>query len=326
MSALAFDRQAIEKKDFPISRRGYEPEAVDAHLGALADEVERLESELVRAQRTAAGAPAPVGVQSLAVEASEQVMLIVRAAESSAAEIERSAEEQAARIRADADAEARRVRDEAVQRSEEHVGQVSGTTSGMLERVDSMESELGALFQSLRTGANRLTSDLSSLQGSLGELHGSAATTGAAAAPELAPDPPAPVQAVYEPPEPDAGAFAEPPEPPAAAEPFGYAPPDDAEPEAFADADDGAARFEEPAPPVPVSADDYADEPAAAAQDAGAPEGSQDEGDVEGARLIALNMALNGQSRDETDQYLRDNFDLADRATLLDEVYATVEG
>ena len=37
-------------------------------------------------------------------------------------------------------------------------------------------------------------------------------------------------------------------------------------------------------------------------------------------------MALNGQSREETDQYLSDNFDLSDRAALLDEVYATVEG
>ncbi|MBA2350203.1 MAG: hypothetical protein H0V81_18160 [Solirubrobacterales bacterium] len=47
---------------------------------------------------------------------------------------------------------------------------------------------------------------------------------------------------------------------------------------------------------------------------------------MEGARLIALNMALNGQSRAETEKYLDENFDLADRAGLLDEVYATVEG
>ena len=47
--------------------------------------------------------------------------------------------------------------------------------------------------------------------------------------------------------------------------------------------------------------------------------------DVEGARLIALNMALNGQSREETDRYLADNFDLADRASLLDEVYSTLD-
>jgi hypothetical protein len=37
-------------------------------------------------------------------------------------------------------------------------------------------------------------------------------------------------------------------------------------------------------------------------------------------------MALNGQSREETDKYLAENFDLSDRAALLDEVYATVEG
>jgi hypothetical protein len=47
---------------------------------------------------------------------------------------------------------------------------------------------------------------------------------------------------------------------------------------------------------------------------------------VEGARLIALNMALNGTSRDETERYLAENFDLSDRQALLDEVYSSVEG
>jgi hypothetical protein len=37
-------------------------------------------------------------------------------------------------------------------------------------------------------------------------------------------------------------------------------------------------------------------------------------------------MALNGQSREETDRYLADNFDLADREGLLDEVYESVGG
>ena len=36
--------------------------------------------------------------------------------------------------------------------------------------------------------------------------------------------------------------------------------------------------------------------------------------DVEGARLIALNMALNGESREATDEYLAENFDLGDRS------------
>jgi hypothetical protein len=44
----------------------------------------------------------------------------------------------------------------------------------------------------------------------------------------------------------------------------------------------------------------------------------------EGARLIALNMALSGTPREETARYLRENFDLDDQDTLLDEVYAKV--
>ncbi len=37
-------------------------------------------------------------------------------------------------------------------------------------------------------------------------------------------------------------------------------------------------------------------------------------------------MALNGQSREETDRYLAENFDLGDRQALLDEVYESVGG
>jgi len=44
----------------------------------------------------------------------------------------------------------------------------------------------------------------------------------------------------------------------------------------------------------------------------------------EGARVIALNMALNGSPREETARYLQENFDLEDPDALLDEVYARV--
>ena len=47
---------------------------------------------------------------------------------------------------------------------------------------------------------------------------------------------------------------------------------------------------------------------------------------AEGARLIALNMALNGTPRDETARYLEENFDLEEQDTILDEVYARVGG
>jgi outer membrane biosynthesis protein TonB len=41
----------------------------------------------------------------------------------------------------------------------------------------------------------------------------------------------------------------------------------------------------------------------------------------EGARLVALNMALRGTPRDETARYLREKYDFEDSDALLDDVY-----
>ena len=46
----------------------------------------------------------------------------------------------------------------------------------------------------------------------------------------------------------------------------------------------------------------------------------------EGARLLALKMALDGRPRDETAAYLRENFELTEPELLLDEVYSRAEG
>ena len=62
---MALDRQSIEKKDFPIGRRGYDPDAVDAHLKLLADEIDELKR------------PARRRSESLAAAASEQVRSIL---------------------------------------------------------------------------------------------------------------------------------------------------------------------------------------------------------------------------------------------------------
>jgi hypothetical protein len=48
--------------------------------------------------------------------------------------------------------------------------------------------------------------------------------------------------------------------------------------------------------------------------------------DLDGARLVALNMALNGDSRQDTGRYLAENFEIAEPERLLDEVYAAIEG
>jgi len=46
---------------------------------------------------------------------------------------------------------------------------------------------------------------------------------------------------------------------------------------------------------------------------------------VDGARLVALNMALNGETRETTERYLAENFRLSERRRLVDEVYAAIE-
>jgi DivIVA domain-containing protein len=264
---VALDRQSIEKRDFPIGRRGYEPEAVDAFLAQIADDVESLQ----RAQRNRA-------TESLAQAASEQVRAIVEAAEASAADIERAAEEEASQIRSDATRDAERTRTEAVDRARDHVGQVSEATATMLQRVTAMQSELDSLIESLRTGANRVSADLALLEGNMAELYtaagGDRALTSSAREQAL-------------PSTPEVESF-----------------------EMEEDLGEDEPAIAEPAPRRLQAVDAT---------------GGADEGDVEGARLIALNMALNGQSREETDRYLAENFDLADRDRLLDEVYSSVE-
>ncbi|MGI8579594.1 MAG: DivIVA domain-containing protein [Solirubrobacteraceae bacterium] len=262
---MALDRQTIEKKDFPIGRRGYDPDAVDAHLESLTREVESLKRSNKRRTETLASA------------ASEQVRAIVEAAESSAAEIERQAEEEAREIREDASTEADRLRSQAGEQAREYVGKVSESTSVMLQRIEAMDTELDALVESLRTGTNRLNADLALLEGNMSEVQEATGERQRFEAVEPAPlrRRAAPRVAVEE--------------------------PDDFE-EELEDAEDASAPRHAAAP------------------------ANGDESDSEGARLIALNMALNGTPRDETDRYLAENFDLADRSTLLDEVYASVEG
>ncbi len=281
---MALDRQSIEKKDFPVGRRGYEPAAVDAHLTAISDEVE----ELKRSARKRS--------ESLASGASEQVRAIIDAAENSAAAIHRQAEDDAREIRADANSAAKSARDRGATEAREYIDKVSAATNDLLARIDAMENELGSVFESLKAGAGRIDADLRLLDGNLGEVREAVAP--ARFEPEPEPAAPAAVQAA-------AAAVDEhiDPEVHDAAELYGV----DAGELAAATA---AADAAPPTTDAPVHRD---------------PAGGAGE-DVEGARLIALNMALDGTSREETDRYLAENFKLSDRAALLDEVYESVHG
>lgn len=120
---MPLDRRSIEKRDLPVRLLGYERGAVDAHLRAIADELE-----------------ARVG--STADAAAEQVRAVLAAAERSASEIVARAESDAARI----GSAAGRAGDETTRR-------VTDAASDALERIEALRGELTALLDALGTPA-----------------------------------------------------------------------------------------------------------------------------------------------------------------------------
>lgn len=127
---MALDRASITRRDFPTNRRGYEPAAVDAHLAALADEVQELE-------RRAAASSAP-----LSAATGEQIRAIVEAAERSVAG-----------MRADAELEAR-----------EHVARVAEAADELRVKLEQAERDVTRVLAHLREGVGRLHDDLLALQ------------------------------------------------------------------------------------------------------------------------------------------------------------------
>jgi DivIVA domain-containing protein len=287
---VTLDRQIIARRDFPIAKRGYDPAAVDAHLSALADAVDELQE---------ARQPQP---ETLATAISEQVRGIVQAAEDSAAEILRNAEREAQEARAQASqataqasGEARSMRERAAAQAREYVTRLSSSISQMLERLEALDGELNALTTSLRRDTERLRGELTALED---ELEGITRPSSREAVERLEPVPAEtlePERRVTTPPEQRPGSRVE----------FTRHPvrqPEVVQPAA------GPAKIGDQPP----------EQPPPAAREAAE--------DIEGARLIVLNMALNGTSREETRRYLAENYELADPEGLLDEVYSRVQG
>jgi len=324
---VELERQTIERRDFPIARRGYEPAAVDAHLQALARGVE----ELVRRHAAAGAEP------SLASAAASQVQSILQAAERAAADIERDARELAQELRETAERDARETREQAIEQARSHVTAVSRATSALLQRVGALDGEASALLESLRAGANRLAADLTTVDANMGELYDAASGRGRAHAEgEATPEPPS-EGADASPAEALAGASREAPatsgpEVP----PFGSAAPASGSPapaSGAAAAPAGSAVEQQPparAPLAPTASSELAPPPPPTQPPAQPPtpaagEQKAEDGDVDGARLVALNMALNGETREATESYLAENFSLSERRRLVDEVYAAIE-
>jgi DivIVA domain-containing protein len=313
---LELDRNSIERRDFSAARRGYDPDEVDRHLADVADEVERLK-RAARQQEKATPS-------SIATQAAEQVRGIIEAAERSASEIEERARAEENRITNDANRDARETREKADADAVERVRRAEEATEQMLERTGGVESELDGLLAEvrssatdivtrLRDGSTSLAAELTSMREEFAGVRGARleATSAAAtrtsqpaveAEPELEEVEEPEAEAAEDGPAVEEAEVEEVEEEPAVEE------------EEEVEEEEVVEEEEEPA----VEVEEEEEVPAAS-------EGRSIRG-AEGARLIALNMALNGTPRDETARYLSQNFDLDDQDALLDEVYARVGG
>lgn len=332
---MELDRNTIERADFSSARRGYEPSEVEAHLREVADAVEDLRTQLeAQAERAS----------SLSGAASERLRQILDAAEASANDIRSDAEDEARQTLREARREARSTTEEAERRasereeeaerlarqreeesetaSAEQMEQMEERTQALLRRADSLDEQFEALLERMRSAAG----------GAIEELRGEAEALRTeledAAGPGRAPSTRQPAV----PPADEGGADLDDTvivEPGVGAEPSG----DEALPEPRSDFDEVLDEEEEEEELVTVDQEEDL-----VAEDAQAPAAPQERrrarpsasgssastSDVEGARLIALNMALSGSPRAETADYLRETFGLDDDA-LLDDVYERVQ-
>jgi DivIVA domain-containing protein len=274
------DRDDIVRDDFPTVRRGYDPEAVRAHLRSVA-----------AAFREPSSSP-------LAEKAADRVAAIVESAEKQAAEIEAEARSEAERIVSAARTEAK-----------EQVDRAQDAVNRLVEKADELRSAVG-----------RLGSDITS------QVSAKAETPKAETpAPEVVPDQPEIVPEPARVPEPTPPREPE-PQPPLTPEPQ---PPPAPQP--------GPATVPEPQPPGPEARErrpstedlraqlrggDASEASRPGANGDEAPEPSGGEADLAAARLVAMKMALEGASREEIGRHLDDNYELAYRDKLLDDVLA----
>jgi DivIVA domain-containing protein len=308
---VELDRHFIERNDFSAVRRGYDPDEVDRHLGEIAEAIQDLKRQAKRSP------------SSMASQAADQVKGIIEAAERSANEITEGADDEARRIVDEANQRARETREKADRDALDRVQAAEDSTQGVLDRANTVKAEIDRMLEDARSAADTLGSSLrgsaSSLQTELDAIRGELSSVregrlesqprgGRASAVDT------PVVA-------ESGSSID-------ADEFDDADagPADAEPEIIveveetiigANGDAGVADLDEDEGEAEEFGDgETADEPASA--------GGRSIRGAEGARLIALNMALNGTPRDETARYLSQNFDLDDQDALLDEVYARV--
>lgn len=324
---MRLDRAEITAQAFSTAPDGYDREEVDRHLAAIADALDEQSPQVGES-------------------AGEQLRTIVEGAEQSATALRETAERESAELLESAVREAEATRAKATQESASQLGQAHAAVRGLLERVQSLQLGIedarqqveragqemarrlgeGAepVIDTLRERAEALGAEIDLMGSGLANVAvepAAAAGTPAGTVPEREAATPAPSDARTQ-----TIMVSAPPSVPSVAP---------------------------PAEPAPISGEPVADEPGTglaggdlddavhrlAGQEPGGepePPGSETEpgdGDTPGrsgqgsdrARLVALNMALSGTSRAETERHLREAFELEDAKEILDEVYSRAD-
>jgi ElaB/YqjD/DUF883 family membrane-anchored ribosome-binding protein len=289
---MKLDRSAITGKDFARAADGYARDEVRRHLEEIASALEE-----------------PASRQPVGEEASEQLRPIIEGAEQTARALRDAAERECEELRASAARDVEKLRARAEQEAGARIEQARTAVKGLLERVESLglgvEEAQRRVTDAGEEMARRLGTDAEPLVGALRERAGAIGAEldlmGSGLAGDLV--------------------------------------------------DCARERAPEPAPPqhderdarTGLAPDDLADaaeqlDAATAGEDVDG-EGAEGEGDdgdhqsdggaprsgVERARLIALNMALSGRSRAETEDHLREECGIREPHSILEEVYARAE-
>jgi hypothetical protein len=260
-------KDEIVREDFPAARKGWDPDAVKAHLNALA---EKLPSDSV----------------SLGDEAAERVGAIVGAAEATAAEIEAGAREQAEAIAAAARDEAAEIVERARTEAKGRLDQAQEAVESLLGQAEALRSKVGSAPEADPSeSAPDPTAD---------------EAPGAAAEPRHKAEPEGLVEAE---PEPKTGKEPEPEPVVAASTP--------------ASTDDLIAQLKGGAGSAPEAGSESESDGERAASEAAS------EADLAGARLVALNLAMEGADREAIAARLGSEFGAVDGVgAMLDDVLA----
>lgn len=306
------EREQILRDDFPSARKGWDPGAVRAHLRAVAD-----------------SGGAERGASPLADGAAERVRTVIAAAEELASEISADAQVEAERLLAEARGEAEQLLAEARNEADARVEQARAAVGSLVAQADELRTRVGTLGEEL---AGSIRSNAVPI-GAATASRTSAEVPGPAVVPE--PTPPLTPEPTPDPvPEPTPDPVPEPTPDPVPERVPDPTPPDPAPAPDLPDAPEPAPPAPEPEiqPPVAVSAsastDDLIAQLRCGSGVAAAANGTTVAPAVSGsdhgaARLVAMNMALDGTSRERIAAQLRTEFgDVADLDGMLDDVLA----